>query len=243
MTDIEQLLSDCDLKVNSNASSVKEKLEAINTIVQVKVTQNKVLYYKELYRDVKKLFSLYIETIDERKFEYDVVNRKYILENLLIFEYKERLGLFEFLIRKLKKDGFEAEVIYFSSKQKSCKLSLLRAQFPKEGLKFFSCLITLNIWTILGSILTSYAIYFLILLPIDSPITLFDIHYKDISDNFWVNHFCNTILGIFSCNSESFVEPINIGGVLVVVIGKLVFILIVLKICIDKFIETFKSTF
>jgi hypothetical protein len=240
---LKSIIENSETIVDSNESNVKAKLEAINTIIQIKLTYDKKLYYNELYRDVKKMIAFYIEAIDERKYEYDIVNKDYIESNLAIFETKERIALYNFLIRKLKIHGLDHEVEDFLFFKRKSELKLLIKTFPKSSLTLISKLITYNLWSIALTILISYLIYFIVLLPSFTGIELFKINYKRISGNFYLNHLCNTLLAIFDVGSEEFIHPLNLFGVILIVLGKLVFIILILKVCIDKFVEHFKSSF
>jgi hypothetical protein len=243
MTELEVLLNDCELVIRDASTSVKQKLEAVNATVQVKLTANKTLYYKELYRDSKKLFIFYLEAIDERKYEYDLVNHQYLLDILNIFAANERIALLSFLVRKLKSVGLEDEIPFFYKEKTKSELQLLIEHFPKKGFILFSKAITYNIWSISMTILVSYLTFFVITLPSFSGIILFQVEYTSVSDSFMINHIANTLLGMVGLNSDDFVKPINFAGVILVVVGKLSFIILILNICISKIMEIFKSTF
>lgn len=162
---------------------------------------------------------------------------------LNIFNAKEKKALCEFLIRKLKLHGLEEDIAPFLNEKRKSEIWLLWKSRPKEYVKLCSKCITFNLWTIFITVFSSYLLYFIILLPSPLGIILFEVKYKKISDSFLLNHLCNTLLAIFGINGEDFVSPTNMIGTILAVFGKLIFILIILKICIDKFIENFKSTF
>lgn len=240
--DANDLILQCNSEIESS-TNVKKRLEAINTIVQIKSTLNKQLHYNDLYRDVKKLIIFYLEAIDERKYEYDFLNNEYLLKILNIFQEHERVALLDFLIRKLKIHGLENHVGFFIFQKRKNEIKILWARFPKSAIQLISKVITYNLLSIVLTIVFAYIIYFVVLLPSFTGIVLFDIKYKHLSNHFLINHFANSLLAIFGMNSDDFAKPINTTGTILAVLGKLVFILLILKICIDKFIEIFKSTF
>jgi hypothetical protein len=243
MNEVESIITDCEKEV-ANSASIKTKLESINTIVQIKSTSDKVLYYNELYRDVKKLIIFYLKAIDERKYEYDYVNKNYLVNILNIFKDNEKIALLNFLLRKLKVEGLEDEKEFFGHEKRKVELALLRNQLPSSFFKLSSKLITYNLGSIFFTIVASYFIYSAILLPAPSYFpALFEVKYEHVSDDFVLNHFCNTLLSIVGSNSEDFIKPLNLFGSIVLVLGRLFFLLLILKICIDKFIDVFKSTF
>lgn len=241
--DLEAIIADCENDLSSGSTTIKRKLESINTIIQVKSTSDLDRHYKDLYGDVKKLVVYYIKAIDEKKYEYDFVNQTYLLDILNIFKEKEKIALYDFLIRKLKLNGLDDEVPFFICEKRKNEIVLLYQKLPKTVFKLFSKVLTYNILSICSTILLSYLAFFVILLPSSNSIILFKINYNNINSNFWINHFCNCLLAIFGLNSENFIEPLNTMGVFVLVIGKLLFILLILNICIDKFIENIKSNF
>jgi hypothetical protein len=164
MGDLESIIADCENDLASSDSTVKKKLESINTIIQIKSTVNKDLHYNDLYKHFKQLLIYYLEAIDDRKYEYDFVNRPYLLDVFNIFREKEKIALYDFLIRKLRIHGLEEEISFFIREKRKNEIKLLWNDFPSKLLTLLTKLVTYNIWSIVVTILFSYFIYFIILL-------------------------------------------------------------------------------
>jgi len=235
------LISECNNSL-PNAKSNKEKLELINTIIQIKIS-DVGKYYSEIYRDFKRLSIYYIDAVDERKYEYDYINHEYLLSTINIFKTKEKIALLNYVIRKLKKNGLEEEIAKFQYEKNKAEIKDLKENFPKKFINLIFRVVSLNFFTISLTIVISFILLFVVLLPTTNDIQFFEINYENFSTLFYLNHFLNCLMFMCGLASENFIKPINTQGVITLIFGKLLFIAIILNICITKITEFLKSKF
>jgi hypothetical protein len=220
-----------------------EKADRINNILQLKIESQIPELKADIYINVKKFINYYINSTEEKQFNYDEFDRNKIYNYLKLFDVEQKCSLLHFTIRHLKSIGLEEKVKYF-------ELELSKAEFLKEwkciGFKNIFKIIYLatvyNNLTILIAIVFCITLKAIIYLPApDGWPVLYKLHYYSLNDNSVLNHFGNVILSIFDIQEDpSFVKPLTTWGAILLVLGKCFFILIVINILIDQLKQRFK---
>ncbi|MEQ8423341.1 MAG: hypothetical protein RIA63_01435 [Cyclobacteriaceae bacterium] len=186
-------------------------------------------YNQTIYLDIKFFVDTYVESLKSQAFGYDTfdLNRIFVLYQLV--SIREAVALNNHLYRVIKTQGYEKELGV--AKRKAEEL-LLREYREKPLILYFARYIIFlsskGIWSLLLTIGIIFIVYGLILLPAPSGwIELFEIQYDSYSNIFLVNHVINLVAGTLDLGVSFEIRSINIGGIILLIIGKLLSILLI----------------
>ncbi|WP_196269669.1 hypothetical protein [Pontibacter sp. 172403-2] len=219
-----------------NAQYFYQKLEAQNAILQIKIHSRDPVLLRDTYVDIKYLISYYIKACEERQFGYDDIDMGKIFSYTGLLSIEERLKALHYLNRLLAVNGFEPEKDACNKALADANISLCTQNITwVNAFKLLYLKMTMNIWTVAFTLLLSYSVYSIVLLPSSEPkFPVFEIEYLNVSKNFYSNHFANTLLGVFQFSDGFKVKPLNIWGVILLVLGKIAFLVIVINILIKE---------
>lgn len=232
---------DEEYKKLKEAETYSAKLNLINTVILLKQNLSNSSNCS-LYADIRKFLEFNVYAHEESHREYYLIKENRIDEKLALVSDSERDSLLEFFIRELKKSGFEDISQFYYQK---FKLARIKARFKKKTLINFLIgtlqLSAFNLLAISLSILVLFIILYIVLLPCPNPdFILFRIDFNDLHNNFFINHLLNILVFIFGLNEDVKVTPISSGGVLLGVIGKIVFYVIVINFLITELLKRIK---
>ncbi|GAA4429261.1 hypothetical protein GCM10023188_14410 [Pontibacter saemangeumensis] len=219
-----------------NAQHFYQKLEAQNSILQIKIHSNDTGLLADIYVDIKYLISYYIKASEERQYGYDEVNMAKILTYVDLLSLEQKVKSLNFLFRLLALNGFETEkdICKDALAKANCAL-FIREPSPMNVLKLIYLKTTSSLLSILATLLISFTVYFSVLLPNNYEVfQVFEIAYMPFSENFYLNHFTNTLLSVFQLADDFKVKPTNLWGTFLLILGKTAFLVIVVNILIKE---------
>ncbi|GGH08116.1 hypothetical protein [Mucilaginibacter phyllosphaerae] len=241
-TQILSLISD-EQKQVSLANDFGEKADRINNILQLKIESNIQDIKNDIYIDVKRFVNFYINSFEDKQFNYDVFDELKISEYINLFEVKQKCSLLHYTIRHLKTVGFEEKVSFFESQLRACEFHRELKEFSiKNIFKLIYLATVYNNLTILFAILLCIMVKVVVYLPAPFKwMELYEIHYSKLNNNPVLNHVGNVLLSFFEVKTNpSFAEPVTFVGSVLFVLGKCFFIIIVVNILIDQLKTRFK---
>lgn len=222
-------------KIKSYSSSY-EKLNIYNNIIQLRGISPDEGIRKPLYSDIKNYLRHSILAIEEPLQGYYEIKQKKIETIISLVSIDEQLSLLNFLVRELKRNGYEEKFDWLSLLIKKRKIKQI---WKRPSFRNFFLLLkelsTYNIFSILISILIIFTLYSILLLPAPSENWVcFNSKFNHYSDNKIVNHFINTLTSFCSIDNDFKSNPINIRGVLIEISFKLIVIVLILNYLLEE---------
>jgi hypothetical protein len=231
--------------INYNkANTFHEKMERINNIIQLKIIiiSDSNLSDLDLFIDVKRFLKDYTLSIEEGKHGYDKINFNSIYSYINHFKEEEQLSLIKYFMRILYLNGFEKEHIIVEDFKKNLEIKYYLKNRPYLHLiKIFYLLTTYSLWSISITIIIIILIVSILILPSPNWITpIFNIKTAQLCSNNYFNNLFNFVGSILKVNNSFELEPRNILGITVLILGKLFIIIFVINILIKEFTNKIK---
>ncbi|HTA63767.1 MAG TPA: hypothetical protein VK835_14990 [Bacteroidia bacterium] len=218
------------------------KLYKINDIISIKEL---LISYNEkysVYTDIKKCFLYYIKASEEQEHDYSEISLKFIENKIKAFPLKEKISLLSFFMRNLKKNGHD-EIA--SNCKELIHAEKIRLCWQEKGLtnviKFISIWSTQTMWHLVITILVFFLFTTIALLP--APLICMEwieVKKESFSSNYFINHLANTISLLFDFDEGVKVKGNNIGGVILIMFSKVIFISIIINYFVKEIIEKIK---
>lgn len=233
---IEDEVLSCKDKLKREGLSKSEKLEVYQTIISLKRMLIDLGQNHSLYNDYKNFILLYLEAKEEKDFQYDDINLKILVSKLQGIDPERKLKLLNYLNSKLKITGHDYLCESCKEYIHECELNVpFDKKSVKAWMKYILLLSSVSLKHILISLLLLYVIFVIILLPAPLPfMELFKVQYKDFSNYFIVNHLFNVLRLLFDFEKSMEVMPINWIGVILAILGKVIFITLIAHFLVKK---------
>lgn len=241
---VRELLEKEYIKLDEKGITKKNAMNVRNNIIEMKLENPDLKCFNfDITQDIK-IFLLALSKLEDyTSLEYDNIkyNKVEILLNQL--EYKRRMELLDYFIRKLKLEGqdsqiFNVQKIQFRSKINNC------IKYPFTRKKMYDFLVTFpfhNTLTIGVSFVFVFLMFYLFTLPAMHPFfELYKIEYVKYSDFFLYNHFLNTLSYVIGVTTKFSITPIYPSSIYLSVIVKFCFFIVVVNSLLVKFIEIIK---
>jgi hypothetical protein len=191
------------------------------------------------YQEVKKLFDHFVISVKTERFGYDSINYQKLNNAIELLSIYEQISAVNYCLSIVSKELPEHDRSWFLSKKQDLLIKEIftgnrLTQFPKGVLLICGR----SLISVVISLIVVYSLTSILLLPATSTkFALFSVQYQDYSSSFLVNHFLNILSLMCDLDSGMKVTPINAIGLIVIVLGKLSFVLIVLNYLIIKISE------
>ncbi len=209
------------------AYQYKKNYQILFNLIQAKMVLNMHNYKRSLYMDVKMFIENYIKASDKEDYGYDEILPQKIMEAVAGLEVNQKLSILYTMRRMMVVRGYDTDSL-------QDEIRNLRIQSAWLGNCYQKCYaatlwLSSQWWTLFISYLVYIIIVMIVLLPapLDS-MQLFEIEYCDYSDNNVVNCIMNTF-ALLTGNDDISpnVKPINLLGLIVYIIGEILFYLII----------------
>ncbi len=212
-----------EYKKLSHSKSESEKSNILYNIVKLKV---KISQSDGLYKDIKQFVDSYIETIKLADYGYDNYNYSKIEQLIDPLPSNQQISILQYITSVTSRELPEHDRTWFiTRKHKSEIKQILESknylQYPKTVFLYLGQSITR---LLLGLTLLFVITCFILLpAPIDS-LAIFDITYENYSQYSLINHIMNVLTLFADIENDLKVEPLSLIGLIVIIIGKLLFI-------------------
>lgn len=244
---IKKLLGESYLKLRTKELSRSEKIQLLDHIINLKLTNDLENHGDYITNDVTKLIDFSINKIDDTDSSYNQIDKDYLRNLFLKFEIEQQCSFLTYTIRLLNQKGDIDNILYFVTLRNEAKGYLLVRRFKWNNYRKYLGLIkiaTSQKKYFFISVLVYLIVLVSILLPSNSSnptFILFEFIKRDYSNNFLLNHILNCLFGLLEIDEMVIIKPLNIGGLFLILLNKIYLTLIIgsllLKLISDKLEE------
>jgi hypothetical protein len=241
---VKELLEKEYTKLDAERTTDKNAMNVRNNIIEIKLENPDLKSVNfDLTEDIKHFLLALSRLEDYTSLDYDNIKYNKVEELLSRLDYKKRMELLDYFIRKLKLEGHETQIplvqkIQFRSKINNC------FSIPFSFRKAYDLLVTFpfhNAITVIASFVFIYGLFFLFTLPSSSPMfELYKIEYVKYSDVFYYNHFLNTLSYATGVSTKFSITPTFPSSIYLSIFVKFCFFIIVVNSLLVKLIEIIK---
>ena len=192
-----------------------------------------------VYVDIKTFIRYYTRLVETNKYGYDSLCFDKAFKVIDLLPYNERISLLNFLISIITREYPEFEIETIQTRIKEIKIEKIFlekrwGEIPNAILVWSS----LRVCTLLIVLTLFVVIAYLVLLPAPVFISpLFEIKYVNYSSCFHLNHLLNILSLFMDIDSGCEVKALNPIGLIELMIGKIVFILLIVNFVYKKIID------
>lgn len=227
MKNIEELIQTEENKLTENRSANELANIYYNLICLRHNTGSK----NDTYKNIKRFFDNYIESIKGENYGYDNFNYQKIINLLDLLKLNEQIAILQYAISTTARELPEHDRNWFISKKHEIEIRDILtnrkiSQFPKAFLLYCSH----SVRRLLITLLAFFLLVYVVLLPAQSSeVVLFIIKYESYSSNFTLNHLLNVISLFSDLDNNLKVTPIGLTGLIIAVIGKIFFVALIVN--------------
>ncbi|MCD6068976.1 MAG: hypothetical protein K0S33_3802 [Bacteroidetes bacterium] len=233
----EMLLSN-ETIIYRTAQNHHGKFVSLSNQIQLKISASDLSKRKAIASDIKLCISHHLKSLDENEIHYDQIQLDLIFGYIDYVSENDRVILTKFALRKLRNFDHEDHIDYCLDRLNGYERLCLRHQ------GFWGFFKRLYLWSISGFfpivliLFLFFTCFSILLLPsYYSWAYLYDISYVKISDNYYINHWFNTLGAFCGLFDDMKIIPRNFFGVLLMIITKLGFLLYVVNILSDQLLK------
>lgn len=217
-----------EYKKLSVSKSESEKSNILYNIVKLKV---KISQSDGLYKDIKQFVDSYIETIKLADYGYDNYNYSKIEQLIDHLSSNQQISILQYITSVSSRELPEHERTWFiTRKHKSEIKHILESKnyllYPKTVFLYLGQSITRLLLRL--TLLFVITCFILLPAPIDS-LAIFDVTYENYSQHSLINHIANVFTLFANIENNLKVEPLSLFGLIVIIIGKLLFITFIIN--------------
>ncbi|MFN8229484.1 MAG: hypothetical protein U0V03_01045 [Bacteroidia bacterium] len=233
---------------NNKSSTFDDKLACLNNIIELKKLIN---YSKDdsIYLDLKYFFKIYIKTVEEKDNNYDKISLNKIAIKLHGMELNQKISLLNIFRRELLINHYTENITECDKLIQRTKLLIYCKELSFENkLKSIKNIIRIvAIWSSdsLRNLAVCFIIFFLSssLFFLEAPNQGFHtINYE--TETFCtspsINFFLNLLTLFFDLEHGMKIEAVNAFGVLQIILGKIIYLGILINFLVKKASEFIK---
>ena len=193
-------------------------------------------YWQSLYNDVKLFLKNYLQSFETEDYGYDIPNENKVEKAIDALPGKERLAMYRYARVLYEERGYDTAFI----ERKVNQLKTLIALNEKHYLKFVLQLSSYNIWTLLLSYILFVFVVFLIILPAPfGCFSILEINLHPFTQSVPKNYLLNTMAIIADVDCGQTIVPTGARGMLLLIIGKIIFFLLIANFILKKLEDYF----
>lgn len=239
--DIEEKIKEIENRINGLSESNSNKANLIYSLIQLKLNSDRTSTSESVYIDVKNFIKVYIISIENKDYGYDVLDTKKIIKAISFLpNINNQYKLLQYAYRNLKADEFEEESLIIKNKLNRIKTSILNSNN-----KFFYSFIhqcSFSVKTISISMFILFAITAIIFLPAPhESMELYNIKYENYDSNFYVNHVLNIMSKIAGINNKFTIETSSIVGLISLIFLKFLYVIFIMNFLYEKMKDIIKG--
>lgn len=229
--------------INDIIKADEEKLKecsnpnnGLNILYNLIILKNKGNDKRENYKDFKKFIDYYIEVVKLSDYGYDRLNHNKIEKILSFLNFEEQISALNYAISVSARELPEHDKNWFIDRKNKAEVQniLCKKQFryyPKALLLVCSY----SIFRLFLIVISFLLLVFVLLLPaFDPSCAIFKITYENYSDKFVLNHLLNILSHFSDIDNDFKIVPLNWFGLTLLILGKLLFILIIVNFIYRK---------
>lgn len=205
----------------------KNNYQILYNLIQAKVQFALQNYKRSLYIDAKKFIEAYVKAAETQDYGYDEILLSKIKDIIRFLEPKQMVSLLHTTRRLMYTRGYDVDEILYEIR--NLEASIAWKGNIKQKLYSICLWMSIRWWILLLSYLAYIIILNIVLLPAPFRcMELFCIEYRTYDDSFILNHIINVLALITgNDNLSPQITPTGIIGMIVYIIGVLLFYLII----------------
>lgn len=197
-------------------TTLSQKAETYYHIIFIKNAE----HINDYYVDIKEFIKFYVQSVDEKNYNYDNINSQKIKNCIELLGVSERIKIYLYLKKVLTKynsedlwDDFEDD--YYHSKNEDLTRNDFWFLNPVKVMRFLFFKSFYSIPFLIFLITLVLFLEYFILLPNPYKIwpSLFSVEYESVTENFYLNHLFNLLLGFFEIETDFKIVPVSFLGV------------------------------
>ena len=192
---------------------------------------------KAAYSKHKQMVACYVNTAVQQGYCYDHVNLERLLAQITKFPVDYRLGLLRHLRRIYALNYIEYDKALLD--KETARVELTR-EFRKRRptIRLLLGLLSYNTLTVFCLLLFSIVFMSIVFLPAKwNWAEMFDCETLPLCTNSWLNAVCNVLCLLFLDVAGVSVKPINVFGLLTLVLFKIFNLVVIINFCCKKLLE------
>lgn len=201
----------------------------------------------DAFRDLKIIFELYSETYHLKGYNYNDLKKEDIEKLIIKFDNFQKRELVQYLIKSLVKNGIEKKAKELFCLATKLEILCCFTEIKQNKNRFRNTILLLHNLSIYNSytLMISPVLYILsaTLIYSEAPydwMQIIRVNKIRISENELVNDFSNVLLYIFDFEGKMNVIPLNLSGVIMLVILKSFLILIIINFFLKELFTRIK---
>lgn len=232
MQSIASIISEEEKKLDTNSNPSHR----INILFNLVILKNKSGLKQDNYKDFKKFIEHYIEVVKLSDYGYDKLNHNKIEKLLSFLNYEEQISALNYAISVSARELPEHDKDWFIQRKHKAEIAhIFKSKNFDQYLRgcMLYCGTSLN--RLLLMVVGFFTLVVITLLPaVNKDYVLFNVSYENYSQSFFLNHLLNILTHLADVDNNFKVDPINWFGVLLLVLGKVLFIFIVVNFVYRK---------
>lgn len=219
---VKKILEEEYKKLNESTSE-SEKSNILFNIIKLK-TKN--CQAENLYKDIKQFIDHYIETIKLADYGYDNYNYLKIEQLLEFLPSNQQISILQYFTSVSARELPEHDRNWFITRKHKAEINQI---VENRNYTLYPKIILLYLGQSITRLLFGLALLFILtcimLLPAPSEsMAIFEITYESYSQSSFINHLMNVLTLYADIENNVKVEPLNIFGLLAIILGKLLFV-------------------
>lgn len=220
-----------------NKCSAREQAERLYAIIGIKGNYEEIKSYKRpLYLDVKAFITQYLKAFETEDYGYDIPNNEKLLKAISTLPDKEQLAMCRFANKSYEDYGYDSAFL-------DVRMNKLKMQMACDEHRYLLYLLRWsgsNLKTLFASYSIFILVVFIVLLP--APFEWMGILKtipQDFVTNPLINHLINTLAIVSGGDFAPEVAPNGLIGMLLIILGKIVFYLLIGNFIVKKITDFF----
>ncbi len=224
---IENLIKE-EYKKLADSKTESEKSNVLYNIIKLKINVSST---EGLYKDIKQFIDTYIETIKLADYGYDNYNYSKINQLINYLPSSQQISILQYIISVSSRELPEHDRAWFiTRKHKSEIKEIFESRnyvlYPKTAFLYLGQSIT----RLLLGLFILFIITCLILLPAPiESLEILEVTIENYSQHSILNHIMNVLTLFADLDNCLKVEPIGLSGLLIIIIGKFLFVILIIN--------------
>ncbi|WP_353120954.1 hypothetical protein [Dysgonomonas capnocytophagoides] len=233
------------LDIQQDRTNYKKLANLYCTLIQLKIELN---YDKRIvYQDIKLFIKNYLNSKDEEKYGYDLINESKILDIIKMGfnnELEIKISLLKYSEIQIRKLGLPENGSIKKEIEKTEYLILKKQKTFLSRVKCFLYCTSSSIGRIVLTTIVLFALLYIILLPASHEMfAFFQFNIVDFSDYMPLNHLINLVAYCMLLDENIKVVPTTCLGVLFLSLLKLIYIVFVLNYLFQFLLRRIRKIF
>lgn len=227
------------VKEESRYRGANTSIEKIGILYNLILLRNHIKDTSKNYREIKQFIEVYIEVIKTENYGYDEINQSKIKQLIQLLPLKERLSALQYAIIVMTRELPEYDKTWIIDEKKSTEINyIFKEKRYNLFVKGFFLFVGMNFIRVFFVLFCFIMLVNIILLPAPYEcFSVFILKYEYYSELFILNHFLNVLSLICDIDNDFTITPTNWVGILLIILGKIFFVLIFVNFLYLKITE------